>query len=102
MKTIIFITFLTFLLTSCGSLKEAGQVLRNEKVKNTDEFLVKKKEPLILPPNYEKIPEPGSINKTETQDKDKIKKILKSSKTDQQKINRSGSIEKSIIDKIRK
>ena len=76
MKTIIFITFLTFLLTSCASLKEAGQVLRNEKVKNTDEFLVKKKEPLILPPNYEKIPEPGSINKTETQDKDKIKKIL--------------------------
>ena len=102
MKTIIFITFLTFLLSSCESLKEAGQVLRNEKVKNTDEFLVKKKEPLILPPNYEKIPEPGSINKTETQDKDKIKKILKSSKTDQQKTNRSGSIEKSIIDKIRK
>ena len=31
------------LLVSCGGLKEAGQVLRNEKIKTTDEFLVKKK-----------------------------------------------------------
>ena len=28
-------------------MKEAGQVLRNEKVKTNDEFLVKKKQPLI-------------------------------------------------------
>ena len=28
---------------SCGSFKEAGNVLRNEKTKTTDEFLVKKK-----------------------------------------------------------
>ena len=47
-----------FALVSCSSMKEAGQVLRNEKVKTNDEFLVKKKQPLILPPNYEKIPEP--------------------------------------------
>ena len=43
--------------------KEAGKVLRNEKIKTTDEFLVKKKEPLVLPPDYEKIPEPGSAKK---------------------------------------
>ena len=32
------------LLVSCGGLKEAGQVLRNEKIKTTDEFLVKEPE----------------------------------------------------------
>ncbi len=58
---ILLITF--FLFVSCGGLKEAGSVLRNEKIKNTDEFLVKKRNPLVLPPNYEKIPEPGSIRK---------------------------------------
>ena len=102
MKIIVFITFLMFVLTSCGSMKEAGKVLRNEKIKTTDEFLVKKKQPLILPPNYEKIPEPGSLGKEQINDKEKIKKILKSSESNQPKINKSSSVEKSIIDKIRK
>ena len=83
-------------------MKEAGQVLRNEKVKTTDEFLVKKKQPLILPPNYEKIPEPGSADQKQIDDKEKIKKILKSSDVEKPGMNKSSSIEKSIIDKIRK
>ena len=83
-------------------MKEAGQVLRNEKVKTTDEFLVKKKQPLILPPDYDKIPEPGSSNKIQNNDKNKIRKILKQSEADQTDMNKSGSVEKSIIDKIRK
>ena len=83
-------------------MKEAGQVLRNEKIKTTDEFLVKKKQPLILPPDYDKIPEPGSSNKIQNNDKNKIRKILKQSESDQADMNKSGSVEKSIIDKIRK
>ena len=102
MKNIYLLLITFFFLTSCGGLSEAGKVLRNEKVKTTDEFLVKKKQPLILPPDYEKIPEPGSANKVENDDKDKIKKILKSSEIDQSKTNKSSSIENSIIDKIRK
>ena len=102
MKVILFITFLIFILTSCTSVKEAGQVLRNEKIKTTDEFLVKKKQPLILPPDYDKIPEPGSSNKIQNNDKNKIRKILKQSEADQADMNKSGSVEKSIIDKIRK
>ena len=61
-----------------------------------------KKQPLILPPNYEKIPEPGSTGQKKFDDKEKIKKILKSSDAEKQMINKSSSIEKSIIDKIRK
>ena len=102
MKVILFITFLVFSVTSCTSVKEAGQVLRNEKVKTTDEFLVKKKQPLILPPDYDKIPEPGSSNEIKNNDKDNIRKILKKSEEDQADMNKSGSVEKSIIDKIRK
>ena len=102
MKVILFTTFLIFIVTSCTSMKEAGQVLRNEKIKTTDEFLVKKKQPLILPPDYDKIPEPGSSNKIQNNDKNKIRKILKQSEADQTDMNKSGSVEKSIIDKIRK
>ena len=102
MKIILFITFLIFIVTSCTSMKEAGQVLRNEKIKTTDEFLVKKKQPLILPPDYDKIPEPGSSNEIKNNDKDNIRKILKKSEEEQADMNKSGSVEKSIIDKIRK
>ena len=102
MKVILFITFLIFIVTSCTTVKEAGQVLRNEKVKTTDEFLVKKKQPLILPPDYDKIPEPGSSNKIQNNDKNKIRKILKQSEADQADMSKSGSVEKSIIEKIRK
>ena len=55
---ILLITFLLFV--SCAGLKDAGKVLRNEKITTTDEFLVKKKDPLVLPPDYDKIPEPGT------------------------------------------
>ena len=44
MKKLSFFFLLIILLNSCG-FKEVGQVLRNEKIKTTDEFLVKKREP---------------------------------------------------------
>ena len=47
---------LLFIITSCGTLNEAGKVLRNEKVTTSDEFLVKKKDPLVFPPDYDKVP----------------------------------------------
>ena len=63
-KFILFILILP-ILSSCDTMKEAGKVLRNEKVNTTDEFLVKKREPLVLPPDYEKLPQPGERRKEE-------------------------------------
>ena len=54
---------LILITTSCGSMSEVGKIMRNEKITNTDEFLVKKKEPLTLPPDFAEIPEPGSLEK---------------------------------------
>ena len=63
MKKKILLFSILIILNSCNSLKEAGQIMRNEKVRTTDEFLVKKRNPLVLPPDFEKIPEPGSTSK---------------------------------------
>ena len=52
---------LSFFLNSCSSLGEAGKILRNEKVTSSDEFLIKKKEPLTQPPEFDVIPQPGSV-----------------------------------------
>ena len=102
MKNIYFLLISTFLLVSCGGMKDVGKVLRNEKIKTTDEFLVKKRNPLVLPPDFEKIPEPGSISKTIEDEDEKIKKILKVPKTDNITKQKSSSIEESILNRIRK
>ena len=102
MKNIYLLLLISFLIVSCGGIRDAGKVLRNEKVKTTDEFLVKKRNPLVLPPDFEKIPEPGSISKTIEDEDEKIKKILKVPKTDSINKKKSSSIEESILDSIRK
>ena len=102
MKNLNLLLIVFFLLISCGSLSDAGKVLRNEKVKTTDEFLVKKRNPLELPPNFEKIPEPGSISKKNDNEKEKIKKILKAPEKSKSSKSKSSSVEESILNRIRK
>ena len=51
-KVFLFLLF----LNSCSSITEG---LGGGKQRNSDEFLVKKKAPLVLPPDFEQLPEPG-------------------------------------------
>ena len=101
MKNKFWILIILIGIVSCGGLNDAKKVLRNEKISNTDEFLIQKKDPLVLPPDYEKIPEPGTIVKKKADEKDKIRKILNSSKKDNISKNQSSSTEESILEKIR-
>ena len=88
---------------SCASLKEAGKVLRNEKLETTDEFLVKQKEPLELPPDFNNLPRPNSQKKEQLSEDHKIKEILKDPSSNTNKaINNSSTIEESIMEKIKK
>ena len=93
----ITLLLIVFTFTACG---DAAKTLRNEKIKTTDEFLVKKRQPLVLPPDYNKLPEPKSNEKKVSRDED-IKSILK---TPQKKksSDTSSSIEQKILNKIRK
>lgn len=100
MKKIKLLLITFFFIVSCGGLKDAGKVLRNEKVKNSDEFLVKKKEPLELPPNFDEIPEPGTT-KTLKNKKSKIDEILKLPKK-QETTSKASSAEETILNNIRK
>ena len=56
-KTIIIITFF-IILTSCKSAQDA---LTLQKRTNSDEFLVEKKNPLTVPPDFNKLPNPDNI-----------------------------------------
>jgi hypothetical protein len=102
--TKFFFPFLLLTVVSCGTFSEVGKVMRNEKIKTTDEFLVKKKEPLKLPPDFSKIPEPGSLEQLKKDDfeKEQIEKVLRIEKEKIKDNKSSGTIEESILKKIGK
>ena len=103
MKIKIFLSFLVLiLLNSCGGFDDAAKVLKNEKTRTTDEFLVKKREPLVLPPDFDKLPEPNVKNKKANEKKDKIKDLLKVEEDSGNQINSRSSTENSILEKIRR
>ena len=58
-KKIIYISFLVFFATSCADTYDSvKRGITGQKQSATDEFLIEKKDPLILPPNYENLPTP--------------------------------------------
>jgi len=101
----LFLIFLFILIISCQSMGDAKKVLTNQKTKTTDEFLVKKKQPLELPPEFDKLPIPDSVtNKKEKSlsEDEKIKDILRTTKQEKKGNENFSSTEKAILDKIRK
>ena len=98
-KKLFLMIFIIFMTTSCTSFQEAGQIIRNEKVQNTDEFLIKKKEPLTVPPDFNKMPLPN--NKSEARKEKSIQKLFQNSESKEIKSNASTS-EQSIINQIKK
>ena len=98
MYKIINILIIIFFVTSCQSLKTAKKTLTGEKEFSSDEFMVKKKNPLILPPDYENLPTPDE----EAAAKEEIsnfEKTLGASIEDNS--SKSSSAEESILKEIR-
>ena len=57
-KKIIYIISIIFLITSCETMSSVKRGLTGEKKTSTDEFMIEKKDPLIMPPDYENLPTP--------------------------------------------
>jgi len=101
-KPILAICITLLLLNACGTVSEG---LGGSKKKGNDEFLVEKKAPLILPPSFGKLPEPGTktdqnVIVTEQDTLSIEKMVSQNPPTDTSKEN--SLIEKSIIEKINK
>ena len=103
----IFLLFFLLLFLGCQDVKKG---FSGKKIDQGEEFLVIKKNPLVVPPDFEKMPIPkneieksNSIKVENDQDSD-FKKLLK---TQDQNIDVSdsresvGDLEKKIIDKIK-
>ena len=98
-KRIIPFFILILLVSSCQTLDSVKRGITGEKQKSTDEFLVKKKDPLILPPNYENLPSPSEREIV----KEEFSIITKSLTEDSSSENtsKSSSTEESILKRIK-
>ena len=97
--------FLLLFLYSCGSVGEALQ--GKKRSDQGDEFLIDKKNTLVMPPDFDKLPKPGEANAKSTKDiendQSNIKDLLKKSDVEEDDLSseQSTSIESSILKKIK-
>ena len=105
LNKIIIIIF--FLITACASSwDDIKKGLGGAKRTSTDEFLVRKKEPLVMPPKWKNLPEPGGVMKSddEVREATDIEELIKLGKNKESSTNYeqgNGSLEESILKKIK-
>ncbi len=102
--TNLYIISILLFLTGCGdNLKNFKDAVTGQKVKTTDEFLIKKKDPLILPPKYEELPLPGNKNaNSESGSKSSVESILSKSKKAKTESKKTSDLEKQILETLRR
>jgi hypothetical protein len=100
-KVLIFFQLILFLY-SCSTLKEG---FTNQKKSSSDEFLVEKKSPLVMPPDYNDLPAPNQNKETAETNENKIKDLVIKNENENGEINNAEDgnldIEKSILKKIK-
>ena len=102
MKNLLLIFVLLSFLASCNSVKDG---LTLKKKTGADEFLVEKKNPLVLPPEFNELPTPDSenLNKKNSQ-LNTVKELLSDNKVQTAQSQNSTSnkkIEQNILEKIK-
>ncbi len=97
---ISFYLSLALLIFSCGTIKEG---FTNQKKNSSDEFLVEKKSPLVMPPEFNELPKPRNEITQNNLEDNKIEKLLNSSEKSKI-LETSGdnvNLEQSLLEKIK-
>jgi len=100
--TAITAIIVLLVLSSCKSVKDG---LSGRKQNNSDEFLIKKKTPLVLPPDFEKLPTPNNEMALEKAEEENIEKLiaLDSFKNkNKNSMSKSKTIEGFVLEQIKK
>ena len=101
-RIFIFIVVVLGFLNGCQSLKEGLE--GNKKSKSAEEFLIEKKNPLVFPTDFSKLPIPKNSVKEVNEIEDlNIEKILRKNpkKTVKSNSKKKNSLETSVLEKIK-
>ena len=101
-KNIFFLVCIFTLLNACQAVQDG---LAGNKNKNSDEFLIEKKNPLEIPPDFGLLPKPNpeneEVNQADKIDQD-IEKLLQNSDIDNSLENKDNSAEDFVLKQIKK
>ena len=99
LRIFIFLNLAILLLTSCATVKKGFQ---NPKKNNSDEFLVEKKSPLVMPPDFDELPIPEKDDNKLKTEKNTIKELMTENPSDNSdNTSENEDLEVSILDKIK-
>ena len=104
LNNIIIIIF--FLITACAaSWEDVKKGLGGQKRTSTDEFLVKKKDPLAMPPKWRDLPRPGQNTKIDDdiEEVTDIEELIQLGKNQEsiKNIKQGGSVEELVLRQLK-
>ena len=101
-KFFLILNLIFVMLTSCGTIKEGFSMQKKD---NSDEFLVEKKSPLLMPPDFDELPVPNSDSSLNNNENNEIKKLITKSEDNisgsDNSENANATVEEFILDKIK-
>ena len=100
-RSILFLVIVFFTFQSCQTIKEG---FTSQKKKSTDEFLVEKKSPLVMPPDFNELPLPKtseSIEEEENESGNNIEKLISNNNSPESSGVQDKNFENLIIEKIK-
>jgi len=99
---LIFILLTCSFLFSCQAVKDG---LSGRKSENSDEFLVKKKNPLVLPPDYMELPKPESPDNNQEiiEEQTNVEDLIKNSSDNKKEVQSKnyGKAENFVLENIK-
>jgi len=100
---IILLGFSAILISGCNVVKEG---FASSKKNSGDEFMIEKKSPLIMPPDYKELPIPSNGTNLKNDNKNIVRDLIikpKKSKIDSNKLDKNDqNLENSVLEKIKK
>lgn len=101
-KLIIYTVSILIAVTGCQSIKDN---LTMKKKNSTDEFLIQKKNPLVMPPEFDELPKPSDSEQIVDEDQDEkidLSKILETTSKVEKTKDVNKNLEKSISNILNK
>lgn len=100
MRKFIFFVLLSIFsfFYGCGVISEG---FKSPKTDKSDEFLVEKKSPLRLPPNYNELPTPIEKKENQKLDEQSIKDLISNNENINNKSKNNSDLESSVLEKIK-
>ena len=99
-RVMLFLAIVFFTFQSCQTVKEG---FTSQKKKSTDEFLVEKKSPLVMPPDFNELPLPKTSEniEEENESRNNIEKLISNNDSLESSGVQDKNFENLIIEKIK-